>query len=183
MKGRTESLKIRAKCVNTSAKSLYVLWFYKMGTHNQSADVFFFCFLRSCFYLVLLGQVRENLGKWCLKRFDLKKCAQHEKKCSRFFEAIFFEYFSCKFGEIWAKILRTPKNLPATPVHSGVIASMWVCCVARQLASEFSVSVKAIIWEQRTFQLLPQLVFWFIRCRLAFVCFHCSYLAFQLLTR
>ena len=32
-----------------------------------------------------------------------------------FFEVIFF---SGKLGEIWAKILRTPKNLPApTPMH------------------------------------------------------------------
>jgi len=29
----------------------------------------------------------------------------------------FFAVFSGKFGEIWAKILRTPKNLPApTPM-------------------------------------------------------------------
>jgi len=38
-------------------------------------------------------------------------------KCSRFFEGIFFGFFSGKFAEIWAKILRTPKNLSAaTPM-------------------------------------------------------------------
>jgi len=55
-----------------------------------------------------------------LKCFDLKKCAQHEKKCSHLFflEVIFFGVFFGMFGEIWANILRTPKNLPApTPVR------------------------------------------------------------------
>ena len=52
---------IRAKCVNTFAKSLYVLWFYKNSTPNKSANVFLW---RSCFYLVLFGQVRGNLGKF-----------------------------------------------------------------------------------------------------------------------
>jgi len=41
------------------AKSLYVHWFYKNGTQNQSVDRF----LESCFYLFLFGQVRGNLGK------------------------------------------------------------------------------------------------------------------------
>jgi len=30
-----------------------------------------------------------------------------------FLEVIFFGVFSSKFGKIWAKILHTPKNLPA----------------------------------------------------------------------
>jgi len=30
-----------------------------------------------------------------------------------FLEVIFFGVFSGKFGEIWAKIFRTPKNFPA----------------------------------------------------------------------
>jgi len=72
--------------MKTFAKSLYVLWFYKHGTQNLSADVF----LRLCFYLVLYGQVLENLGK--LGR-NLAK------------------------NGVWAKILRTPKDLPApTPM-------------------------------------------------------------------
>ena len=38
-------------------------------------------------------------------------------KCSRFLEVILLGFFSDKFAEIWAKILRPPKNLPApTPM-------------------------------------------------------------------
>jgi len=41
-------------------------------------------------------------------------------KCIRCF-FFFFEFFSGKFAEIWAKILRTPKTLPApTPMFSYV---------------------------------------------------------------
>ena len=51
--------------------------------------------------------------------FDLKKYA-HEKKNSVFFlilEVISFGFFSGKLREIWAKILLTPKTLPApTPM-------------------------------------------------------------------
>jgi len=52
-------VEIWEKFVETFAKSLYVLSVFKNGTQNQSADVFFW---RSCFYLVLLGQVKGNLG-------------------------------------------------------------------------------------------------------------------------
>jgi len=37
----TKSVEIWAKYVKTFAKLLYVPWFYKTGTQNQSADVFF----------------------------------------------------------------------------------------------------------------------------------------------
>jgi len=40
-----------------------IFLFYKNGTPNQSADVFRF-FWRSCFYLVLFGQIRGILGKF-----------------------------------------------------------------------------------------------------------------------
>jgi len=43
-----------------SQNRCYVLWFYKNGTQNQSADIFF---ARSCFYFVHFGHVRGNLGK------------------------------------------------------------------------------------------------------------------------
>jgi len=73
----------------------------------------------------IIRQVRRNLGKfggiWAKMVlevcFDLKKCAQHDKKCSRFFWRSFsLEFFSGTFREIWAKILRTPKNTPAPPM-------------------------------------------------------------------
>jgi len=81
-------------------------------------------FLRSCLFLVLYGKVRGNLGKiWCLRCLDLKKHVQDEMKCSHFLEVILFRVFSGKFAEIWAKILRTPKILPArTPMQLGM------CC-------------------------------------------------------
>jgi len=31
-----------------------------------------------------LGKLGKFGQKWCLKCFDLKKCTQHKKKCSRF---------------------------------------------------------------------------------------------------
>jgi len=77
--------------------------------------------IKNIFYgiRVLFNSFRASLGKcgqkWGLKCFGLKKFPQHEKKSSRFlfFQRLFsLEYFSCKFGEIWAKILRSPKNLP-----------------------------------------------------------------------
>jgi len=38
-----------------------------------------------------------------------------------FWRSFCMEYFSDKFAKIWAKILRTPKNLPApTPMHKKV---------------------------------------------------------------
>jgi len=40
VKIRAKSVEIWAKYVDTFAKSLYVLRFYKNGTQNQSADIF-----------------------------------------------------------------------------------------------------------------------------------------------
>ena len=58
--------------------------------------------------------VAKSVQKWCLKCFGLRKSAHHEMKCSRFFGVF---SFSGKLGEIWTKILRTPKNSPSpTPM-------------------------------------------------------------------
>jgi len=74
----------------------------------------FFYFWKSCFYLVLFGegaswQVWGKFGqKWCLKCIDLKKCAQHEMKCSRLFlEVIFFRIF---FGQVWGNLGKNPSH-------------------------------------------------------------------------
>ena len=105
-------------CKRSQNRCRPVLWFYKNGTENQGADVFLFW--RSCFYFVLFGQVRGDLGKfnngaWIVLWF-LNKCTQHEKKCSGFFWRS-LEFFSGKFREILGKNLRTPKNLHApTPM-------------------------------------------------------------------
>jgi len=68
-------------------------------------------------FLFFSGRLGEIWAKMVLGMLlNLRKCAQHEQKCSRFFGGRSFslrEFFSGKFGEIWAKILRTPKNLPA----------------------------------------------------------------------
>jgi len=41
---------------------------------------------------------------------------------SFFLKVVFFGVYSSTFGEIWAKILRTPNNLPApTPKHHIII--------------------------------------------------------------
>jgi len=70
-------------------------------------------------YLVLFGQVRKiwclKCGAWMLQVcYDLKECAQLQKKCRRcFLEVIFFGVFSGTFGEIQEKILPIATNLPA----------------------------------------------------------------------
>jgi len=82
------------------------------------------CFFGGHYFFVFFGQVRGNLAqawgkfgqKLCLKCFDLKKCGQNEMQ-SFFWRSFSVEFFSGKYGEIWAKILRTPKNLPSpTPM-------------------------------------------------------------------
>ena len=110
---------IWARCVKTLAKSLHVLWFYKNGTQNQSTGFIFVW--RSCFYLVLFGKVRGNLGKfgkngaWSV--LNWKMCPTWNEMQSFFWRSFSLEFFSGKFGEIWAKILCTPKHLPAlTPM-------------------------------------------------------------------
>ena len=60
-------------------------------------------FWKSCF-LGKLGEIWASLGeigqKLCLKCLDLKKCTQHEMKCSRFFGHHVFGVFSGKFGKM-----------------------------------------------------------------------------------
>ena len=111
VKIREKSVEIWAKCLKTIAKLLYVLWFYKSGTPNQSADVLFVIFFWSCFYFVLFGQVwRKFVQKWCLKCLDLKKCAQHENERSRFFwKVIFFGVFWASLGKFGKKSFTPPK--------------------------------------------------------------------------
>ena len=100
-------------------RCMYVLWFYKNGTQNQGADVFFF--RRSCLYLVLFGQVRGDLGKfnngaWIVLWFKQAHPTWEEMQCF-FWRSFSLEFFSGKFREIRAKILRTPKHLHAlTPM-------------------------------------------------------------------
>jgi len=67
----------------------------------------FHVFWRSCFFSSFSDKLREiwevwgKFGqKWCLKCFDLKKCAQNGMKCSHFLRSFSLEFFSGKFGEI-----------------------------------------------------------------------------------
>ena len=94
---------IWAKCVKTFAKSLYVLWFYKNSTPNESANVFLWM---SCFYLVLFGQVRGNLGKFgenlgkngAWSALIWKNVPNVKRNAVIFLEVIFFGIF---FGHVW----------------------------------------------------------------------------------
>jgi len=78
---------------------------------QTSFFVVFFCFWGSCFYLIRLGQVWGKFGqKWCLKYIDLKKCAQHKKKCSRIFGGYFlWSIFRAGLGKYGQKYFTTPK--------------------------------------------------------------------------
>jgi len=80
----------------------------------------FFFFYRSCFCFVLFGQVRGDLGKfnngaWIVLWFKQIHSTWEEMQ-SFFWRSFSLEFFSGKFGEIWAKILHTPKNLHAPPM-------------------------------------------------------------------
>ena len=94
--------------MKTFAKSLYVLWFYKNGIRNQSADVFFI-FLEVMFFSGKLGEIWAKMTLMC---FDLKKCAQNETKCSLFWMS---------FRASLDKIPSHPQNLSsASMLRSGV---------------------------------------------------------------
>ena len=122
LKIRVKSVEIWVKCVKAFTKSLYMVWIYKNGTQIQSADFFF--------KVMFFVQVRENLGRfgWNLGRNGtwsalIWKNAPNMKWNAVvffiFFGSHFFGIFSGNFGAIWAKILRTPKNLPApTPMST-----------------------------------------------------------------
>jgi len=69
------------------------------------------------FFSVKLGEIWANMVLDML--WFLKMCPK--SKCSRFFGGYFFECFSGKFGEMWAKMLRTPKNCPVpTPMSKAL---------------------------------------------------------------
>jgi len=116
VKIRAKSLKIReksveswAKCVKTFAMMCtdFLKWCPKSKCRLLN-------FLKAIF-LVFFGQVRGHLAKIVL---DVLWYEKNEPKMKWnaviFLEVILLEFFSGKFGEIWAKILRTPKNLPAS---------------------------------------------------------------------
>ena len=101
---------LKSPPLNLLAGSAPALILHKIAPKIKVQTVF----RRSCFYVVVPGKLPANLGKfglkWCLKCFDLKKCARYEMKMQSFFlEVILFGIFSGKFGEIWAKIYHTPK--------------------------------------------------------------------------
>jgi len=83
-----------------------------------------FIFWKSCINLVIFGQLKGNLGKfwWNLDKNGAKN-ASIWKQCVQWNAVVFLwrsfslDCFSGKFVEIWAKILRTTKNLIApTPM-------------------------------------------------------------------
>jgi len=86
-------------------------------------------FLKVMFcYLSIFGQVRGNLGNNGASRALIWKNAPNTKwnEVVSFWRSFSLEYFSGKFGEIWVKILRTPKNLPApTPMGSTAYEKMY----------------------------------------------------------
>jgi len=73
------------------------------------------------FLQFFMGRIRGNLGKFGQKLrlmcFDLKKCAQKEMKCSRFYFLFFGDHNLGIFsGQVWGNLGKNPshsKNLPA----------------------------------------------------------------------
>ena len=91
--------------------------FTKMAPEIK-VQTFFYIFLEVMFFFSFFGQVMGNLNKNSAWSASIWKNAPKMKwNAVVFLEVIFFGVFSGNFGEIWAKILRTPKNLPAlTPM-------------------------------------------------------------------
>ena len=103
LKIRVITMEIWVKCVKTFAKLLYVLWFYKNGTHNQDAHVF--VFLEVMFLWEIWASLVELWAKMVLEVLWFEKLRQH------FFEGIFLGVF---FGQVCS-----PQNLPApTPMKT-----------------------------------------------------------------
>ena len=94
--------------------------------------MFLFSFLRArqAKFEQVWGIIRQ---KWCLKFCDVKKYAQHEKKCTRlcffylfvFWRSLSLDYFSGKFVEIWTQILCTPKTPTAVTFTFFLDRTMW----------------------------------------------------------
>jgi len=67
------------------------------------------------FFSGKLGEMWASLGEIWAKMvlevcFDFKKCAQHEKKCSRFFWSSFsLEFFRASLGKFWQKFFAPQK--------------------------------------------------------------------------
>jgi len=99
------------------------------------------CFFhgKSCFNLVVFGQVRRSLGKlgWNLGKkgaWSALIWKMRQVKCCCFLEVFFFGFKSGKFAEIWAIFLRTTQNLSApTP--------LWVS-IQIQIPIEFFTNLK-----------------------------------------
>jgi len=90
--------------MKTFAEVLYVVWIYKNRTQNKSADFIYFWMSSSC----------EIWAKTVLEEpwFEKIRPALNE------IQSFSVGHFLGKFGEIWAKIFRTSKNLPApTPMN------------------------------------------------------------------
>jgi len=124
VKIQAKPVEMWANFVNTLTKSLYVLWFYKSVSRNQSADFIW----RSYFYTVLFVQDRlnlvklgENLGKF---GENFGKCggwsaligrnAPNVKRNALVFCFVFGGHFLWSiFGHVWGNLcinLTHPQN-------------------------------------------------------------------------
>jgi len=119
-----KSLEIWAKCVKTFTRLLYVVWIYKNGSQNESADLVLFLIIwRSCF-LGKLGEIWSSLGEIWVKMFACSRLIWQNAPNMKwnavvFLEVIFWIFFR-QVGEIWAKILRTQKNFKNLPAVAPV---------------------------------------------------------------
>jgi len=111
VKIREKSLKIWANVWKNFEKSFDVLLFWKSGAQNKNANRFFgvnfFSFLQASDGK--FGQVWGNLGKMAPDVLWFEKYAPKMKGNVVVFGGHFWEFFSGKLREIWAKILRNPK--------------------------------------------------------------------------
>jgi len=106
LKIREKSVEIWAKCVNTFAKSLYVLWF----CYDESVD-FFGGHVFILFFSGKLGKFGQVGEIFLHKVLWFEKTRLTWKEMQSFF-------CSGKFEKIWEKIFRNTPNLPApTPTR------------------------------------------------------------------
>jgi len=114
-------VKIWAKCMNTFAKSLYVLWFYKNGTQNQSADVFL-----EVMFLFSFGQVGGNLGRngaW--SALICKKMRPTSKEMRSFFWGPFlWSIFRASLGKFAQKSF-APQKICLLHLWTVMLCARW----------------------------------------------------------
>ena len=117
-----KSLEIWAKCVITFTRLLYVVWIYKNGSQNESADLVLFLIIwRSCF-LGKLGEIWSSLAEIWAKMFACSRLIWQNAPNMKWNAVVFFGgHFLDFFQTSWG-------NLGKNPSHPEKFQKFACCC-------------------------------------------------------